>query len=126
MAMQLTAESTSVSMSQVCQVTIRRTQEYNAMFGGLISFYVVPMCHSRRMIHVLIEAYNLFIAMRHRRSPSVLMQVINRIAMWLVQNRTYLGLSYGNASHEESILCLQGIHSIAYGNASYGIIESPE
>ena len=33
----------------------------------------------------------------------------------------FLGLLYGNASYDGSILYVHGIHSITYGNASYGI-----
>ncbi len=52
------------------------------------------------------------------------MQELNCIATVHIQKYSYLGLLCGNASYDGSILCLHGIHSIAYGNASYGIQDS--
>ena len=54
------------------------------------------------------------------------MQDLSCIAMVHIRKCSYLGLLCGNASHNESILCLHGIYSITDGNASYGIYASPK
>ena len=125
--MHLTADLTGGFMGPVCDTTMRCIQEDHAVSEGHLSFHVVAMCHSRGTIHISIEDYSPRVAMRRTEwSTWVSMQDLSCIAMVHIRKCSYLGLLYGNASYDESILCLHGIYSITYGNALYGIYDSPK